>query len=114
MAIDQNELCGFACTYAQHDRRWGALLDNLHVSDHWQGRGIGRALMRRSARWVQPRALPEGLYLWVFEANVAASAFYQRNGGVCQERAVVDNPGGGQAPVLRYIWPKLALLSGVG
>ncbi len=110
LALDQGEPCGFACTYALHDPQWGALLDNLHVLADWQGRGIGQALMRQSAQWVQQQPSPEGLYLWVFEANVAASAFYERNGGVRQERIIVDNPGGGQAPVFRYVWPDLAVL----
>lgn len=112
VATDKDKVGGFACTYAQDDPTWGALLDNLHVSADWQGRGVGRALMQRSAQWVQRQASPEGLYLWVFEANTAARAFYERRGGVRQESVIVDNPGGGQAPVFRYVWSDLNLLTG--
>ena len=111
LAIDQDELCGFACTYAQHDPQWGALLDNLHVSSAWQSKGVGRALMRQTARWIIGQKEPEGLYLWVFEKNTAARAFYDQQGGVRQESVTVDNPGGGQAEVFRYVWPDLALLT---
>ena len=104
VATSQGDLCGFACTYVRHDPQWGALLDNLHVVPSWQGQGVGRTLMQASARWVKQQNATEGIYLWVFEENTAARAFYERLGGVNQEKATVDNPGGGQASVFRYVW----------
>ena len=111
LAVNRSELCGFACTYAQHDAQWGALLDNLHVSSAWQGKGIGRSLLQQSARWVSERAVSEGLYLWVFEKNVVARAFYDQQGGMKQEQITVDNPGGGKATIFRYVWTDLSLLT---
>ena len=110
IATEGETVGGFACTYARHDPRWGALLDNLHVIPSWQGRGVGRALMQMSARWVKQQDTSEGLHLWVYEANTAARAFYERMGGMQQEKTVVDNPGGGRAPVFRYVWPDAGLL----
>ena len=111
LAVNQSELCGFACTYAQHDPQWGALLDNLHVSSTWQGKGIGRSLLQQSARWVSEQAVSEGLYLWVFEKNTAARAFYDQQGGINRDQTIVDNPGGGQAQIFRYAWPDLSTLT---
>ena len=108
----EEELGGFACAYRQHDPQWGALLDNLHVVPAGQGQGVGRALMRATAQWLQQQSPSEGLYLWVFEANTAARAFYERQGGVCQEKAVVDNPDGSSASVFRYVWTDLSRLVG--
>lgn len=115
VATEDHVVGGFACTYARHDPQWGALLDNLHVTPAWQGRGVGRALMQASARWVQEQEAHEGLHLWVYEANTAARAFYERVGGEQQEQTMVDNPGGGQASVFRYAWTDLtALIKGAG
>ena len=111
VATEEGVLGGFACTYAQHDPRWGALLDNLHVTADWQGRGVGRALMRTSAQWVGEQVTEEGLYLWVFEQNTAARTFYERMGGVSPEKTTVENPGGGRATVLRYVWSDLSILT---
>lgn len=109
VATEDETISGFACTFAEHNPRWGALLDNLHVIPAWQGRGVGRALMQASARWVQQQG-NEGLYLWVYEENTAARAFYERVGGTRQEKTTVENPGGGQASVFRYVWPDVDLL----
>ena len=110
VADEEGLINGFACIYAQHDPQWGALLDNLHVSPHWQGRGVGRALMQASAQWVRQQEKEEGLYLWVFEKNTAARAFYDSVGGTHQERTIVDNPDGGQGVVFRYVWPDVTSL----
>ena len=110
VATEDDTLGGFVCTYAEHDPQWGALLDNLHVIPEWQGRGVGRALMQAAARWVEQQETAEGLYLWVFEQNTAARAFYDRMGGVNKETATVENPGGGEATIFRYVWPEVSAL----
>ena len=110
VATEGDGLGGFACTYAQHDPQWGARLDNLHVTSGWQRRGVGCALMHVSAQWVRQRETEEGLYLWVFEKNAVARTFYDRRGGIKQEETTVENPGGGYAAVLRYVWPDLSPL----
>ena len=111
VATDNEQCCGFACTYADFHEEYGALLDNLHVLSAWQGRGIGAELIRKSARWVQQQDKHSGFYLWVFEDNTNALAFYKRMGGTVQEKTVVENPGGGSAPVLRIIWPDPSVLT---
>ena len=110
IATEDKQPIGLACTYLDHDPRWGALLDNLHVAAGQQGRGLGRTLMQRTAQWVNRERPRQGLYLWVYEENTAARAFYERMGGQRQETATVENPGGGRASVLRYAWSDLMRL----
>nr|WKN38420.1 GNAT family N-acetyltransferase [Tunicatimonas sp. TK19036] len=110
VATEDEKLCGFACTYTDDDPKWGTLLDNLHVLPPWQGRSIGKALICQSAKWAQQQDAETGFYLWVFEENTAARAFYERMGGINQEKVIVNNPDGGTAPVFRYVWPDPTVL----
>ncbi len=110
VAYNGDQLVGFACLYTDHDPVEGALLDNLHVAARQQGRGIGRELIRLSAECAR-QAGDQRMYLWVYEQNESARAFYTKAGGTCQDKATVDNPGGGQATVLRYVWSDLLKLT---
>jgi putative acetyltransferase len=50
-------------------------LDHLYVHPDWQGQGVGGQLLGHAQD-----GHPDGLYLWVFEENTRAVAFYQRAG----------------------------------
>ena len=118
LAQDSAGLQGFAHVILEHDRRWGALLDNIHVAHARKRAGIGARLFARVAAIVAEgedassaeRASSNGLYLWVLEQNTAAQAFYEALGGSRAERAIVDAPGGvasrlaGTPHKLRYAW----------
>lgn len=69
-----------------------------------QGQGIGKALMQAAATWIEKNYPAAGMYLWVYEANAAARRFYESLGASNAERAVKENPGGGFANSLRYVW----------
>jgi ribosomal protein S18 acetylase RimI-like enzyme len=105
------ELVGFAHTIFGKDPRWGALLDNLHVSHRHQRRGLGAQLLRLSGAAVADSVPGSGLYLWVLEQNTRAQAFYQALGGTSVERGKVPAPGGvpgrlnGSPACFRYAWP---------
>ena len=45
-----------------------------------------------------------GLYLWVFQDNHKAIGFYETMGGKNIECILHENPDGGSANVLRYVW----------
>jgi ribosomal protein S18 acetylase RimI-like enzyme len=110
VAEDDGVVVGFAHTVFDDHPTWGALLDNLHVADTVKRRGVGRALMARTASSVLARTQPTGLYLWVLEQNTAAQAFYGSLGGTDVERGFGRPPGGGRPPRIRYAWPDPAIL----
>lgn len=113
---EDGSLVGFANTVFDDDPTWGALLDNLHVADGHQRRGIGSRLLALTATAVIERPQRAGLYLWVLEQNVGAQAFYEARGGRCVERRPVSPPGGiagrlaGSPTKLRYVWPEPGVL----
>lgn len=98
-------------------RRGGALLENLHVTQAQQRRGIGSRLLALVAEAVCEQGLSTGLYLWVLAQNAHAQAFYHARGGKCVEMAGVPAPGGipsrlnGNPSRLRYVWPDPSVLA---
>lgn len=112
VAEREGAVVGFAHTILEHDPRWGALLDNLHVVHDLKGHGIGTRLMAATAQAVIERTPSSGLYLWVLEGNIAAQAFYEAREGMCVGRKSSDPPGGGTVTALRYVWPDPSVLLG--
>jgi ribosomal protein S18 acetylase RimI-like enzyme len=106
VAEQEGEIIGFAHVVFDHDPRWGALLDNLHVTSRLKGLGIGTTLLSEAAQVLVEQRPSEALYLWVLEQNEAAQAFYASRGGT---RVGSDLrgpfPGGGRAMGYRYAWP---------
>lgn len=110
LAQDQQLLCGFGCIFKDYDPKFGALLDNLHVHPDWQGKGIGRELMKRCSQWLLEQDPHSKLYLWVLQENDSAIAFYKSLGGETHEQVTEHNPGGGSAEILRIVWPRPLLI----
>ena len=104
LANDQDLLCGFGCVYLNHDARYGSLVDNLHVHPDWQRRGIGRNLMKHCIARIQELDDQFKMYLWVLKENYKARSFYESMGGETVESTIENNPGGGQAEILRIFW----------
>lgn len=100
VAEDGGQLVGFACVVAGSDPVYGALLDNLHVASSHKGRGIGRKLIKQAAEWVQLQDATSPFFLWVYEQNHSAKAFYDALGAINQEALRGEN-----GIVLRYVWP---------
>jgi ribosomal protein S18 acetylase RimI-like enzyme len=108
LAEDQGSLCGFACTFLDHDPHWGAFMDNLHVSSPHQRRGIGQVLMQKSIEKIIQNDPSSKLYLWVLQTNDSAIRFYEKIGGKRVEETLYNNPDGGQSPIYRYVWEDLS------
>jgi ribosomal protein S18 acetylase RimI-like enzyme len=105
VAERDGEVVGFAHTIVDHDPRWGALLDNLHIRHELKRGGVGSRLMAETARVLLGRVPASRLYLWVLEQNRAAQAFYESRGGRRVELSVRGPfPGGGTAGAFRYAW----------
>jgi ribosomal protein S18 acetylase RimI-like enzyme len=116
VAEDATGLIGFAHTVFEDNPTWGALLDNIHVAQQNQRRGVGRTLLVETARAVAERPKKTGLYLWVLEQNSNGQAFYEACGATRVERALVTPPGGVQGRLqgsphkLLYAWKESSAL----
>jgi ribosomal protein S18 acetylase RimI-like enzyme len=110
VAVGGTTIAGFVCVFLDHDERWGALLDNVHVRPDLKGRGVGRQLMAQAASWVIDRRPASSLHLWVFEDNHSARAFYERFGGTSVERSVHHAADGNGVPAICYVWEDLTKL----
>jgi ribosomal protein S18 acetylase RimI-like enzyme len=106
VATSDDEILGFAHTILDEDRRWGSLLENLHVRNELKRSGIGSCLLSETALRLL-RVRPGGsLHLWVLDQNTAAQAFYRARGGRRVETELRGPfPGGGHALGHRYYWP---------
>lgn len=93
---------GFVCVETQTEPEWGAFVDNLHVLPRYQGLGIGKRLAAAAAEWARSRG-KRRMYLWVYEQNRDARAFYEIQRWKAVERVTKDIPGGGERPVVRYV-----------
>ena len=101
----EREIVGFACAYAGVDDQCGTLLDNIHVSSGYQGKGVGTNLVGAVAHWCSLTSPHPGLFLWVLQSNVRAHRFYERLGAVRTDTDVWAPPGGGAIARYRYSWP---------
>ncbi len=114
MALDGELLCGFGCVFLNYHEEFGALLDNLHVHHDWQGQGIGYALMKQCCAWTLQQKPDAKLYLWVLKDNHIAREFYEKVGGAPADVITENNPGGGEAEIIRIIWNNKDLQNLVG
>ena len=110
LALDGERSIGFACALADSDKRWGVLLDNVHVAFGEQRRGVGKRLVRSVTAWAREHHPEDGMYVWVIEANAPARAFYERLEATVVECAVVAAPDGGSMAVCRYVWSDIDAL----
>jgi ribosomal protein S18 acetylase RimI-like enzyme len=105
------DIVGFAWVDMDDDTVFGHLLDNLHVHPQLKGKGHGRALMARIAAEVRSRSANPSLFLWVYEENQGARAFYDRMRGVAVDRQQVTTIDGRTAWQWRYAWSDVAVLT---
>jgi ribosomal protein S18 acetylase RimI-like enzyme len=109
IARREQALCGFACLFLDADERWGALLDNLHVSPANIGRGIGSLLLSAVRTRVQRERPGRSVHLFVLEANTRACRFYEQHGGRVVEHTTVEFLPGLHIPDVRYVFEPMDL-----
>jgi ribosomal protein S18 acetylase RimI-like enzyme len=111
LALDEAGLAGFVCVYGDHDPRWGALVDNLHVATASKRGGIGSSLMRQAGAWLGERGAGLGIYLWVLESNSPARRFYEHLGARGAGVTHMETHGGAMVRSCRYTWPNAQRLA---
>ena len=112
LAVQDNNVIGFNCFYLDESEAFGSLIDNLHVLLPYQKTGAGRQLMKTSAIIMDQLSKSKKMYLWVFEANQNARAFYERVGGTCYEIVDKTHEDGSVAKVCRYVWNDVSAFKG--
>ena len=113
VAMINETLAGFSCILLNEDPVFGSLLDNLHVSPDLQNSGIGKLLMNDCVKTILDKALDNKMYLWVYEANKNARAFYERLAGSCLEITEKINEDGTRSGTCRYYWNDVSVIQSV-
>lgn len=81
---------------------WGEVI-LLYVRPDAFRRGYGTMLLRHAVNELRRKGLHK-IFLWVFEENQAARAFYERNGFHGNGDRIVINIGGKDLTELRYVY----------
>jgi ribosomal protein S18 acetylase RimI-like enzyme len=97
-------IVGFCCVYLTDDTVFGSLIDNLHVSSSLQKSGIGKMLVKASAKYICDNAENKKMYLLVYEANTNARIAYERLGGINLETVEKENRDGTISKTCRIVW----------
>lgn len=110
VAEEVDEITGFACVFVGEHEEWGSYLDNLHVSQHHQGKGVGKELLLRVAYFCNQERPGQGLYLSVNQANHRAQAFYLSLGASNTQTSIWNAPDGSEVPTFRFAWQSIGML----
>lgn len=100
-----DEPVGFLCIEANEMAETGiegAYVNNLHVLPHLKRQGIGTALLQHGAEWARRQGY-KSMFLFVFEDNTDARAFYRADGWHTVDRMMSELPGGALAAELRLV-----------
>ncbi|KAH8658264.1 acyl-CoA N-acyltransferase [Xylariales sp. PMI_506] len=86
---------GQVAGYVRFSAHW---LDDLYVLPHYQGSGLGTALLQ-----LVKTKRPAGFSLWVFQSNILARSFYRHHG--LEELESTDGKANEeQSPDVRMAW----------
>jgi ribosomal protein S18 acetylase RimI-like enzyme len=86
VALEDQEVIGFASCGASQDDRFEAELFTLYLLKKHQGRGVGRELWNAALEFMRARGWTS-FVLWVLESN-ATRGFYEHLGGSLVDRRV--------------------------
>lgn len=110
IAILDEIVVGFSCIFLDDHPVFGTLLDNLHVSKNFQNYNIGKRLMKNCMQLIVQKGSTRKMYLWVYESNTNARAFYEKLNGKKFETIKKENADRTKARSCRYIWEDVSLL----
>ncbi len=90
------------CAGRDEDKRdWGEII-SIYLLPEYIGRGCGGALLDAAVAELKAMGF-SFVYLWVLEENARARAFYEKNGFTLSPDRHIDNHGGKDLTVVRYI-----------
>ena len=104
LAKSGQQLIGFSCFFINKHIAHGTYIDNLHVLTRFKRKGLGKLLMQKTANAVIKKNVEPKYWLWVFSENIPAKKFYEKIGGELYESRLLEQPGGGQSYIDRYVW----------
>ncbi|MDQ3291240.1 MAG: GNAT family N-acetyltransferase [Bacteroidota bacterium] len=110
LATLNDQVVGLSCFYLNDSPEFGTLIDNLHVSKNLQKSGVGAQLLKESAKRIKDLAQLPKMYLWVYELNKNARAFYDRLGGKNFQTVETENFDKTKAMVCRYVWEDVSCI----
>ncbi len=110
LAEVQDELIGFGCLFLNHDKQYGALLDNLHVTQPYSGKGIGSGIIKRLASEIYGAGERKDMYLWVLKGNDGAIRLYEKLGALQKGFEVETEFGNKPLEKYRYYWSNVDIL----
>jgi ribosomal protein S18 acetylase RimI-like enzyme len=113
VALEDGRLFGFSCAFFGEHSDWGSYLDNLHVEQSHQGRGIGRSLLRHTASVCEQKCPGLGMYLFVAQSNMRAQNLYLSLGAQNFPTADWNAPDGSCIPIFRSSWTSAVILAKV-
>ena len=111
VAEQDDVIIGFACAFTGENPEWGTYLENLHVLQDFQLKGIGKALLAEVARRCQQQSRDSSLCLLVNQDNVNAQGFYQALGARNARAAVWNAPDGSAVPTYWFVWDNISALT---
>jgi len=100
----ENSIVGFCCLIINEDSFFGSYIDSLHVSADLQKSGIGKMMIRHSAKIISEKADSKKMYLWVYESNRNARIAYESLGATNYETIEKANVDGTISKTCRYTW----------
>ncbi|MFT5760349.1 MAG: ribosomal protein S18 acetylase RimI-like enzyme [Alteromonadaceae bacterium] len=96
--------CGFICVYGDHHKRYGTIIDNLHIVADYKGQRLGTQLISAAAEWAYKHHTKVGIYLEVLECNHKARGFYQSLGAKNEATAYWHTPCNNKVKEFIYTW----------
>jgi len=111
VAEQDGHFCGFICVFRANHSKYGAIIDNLHVSPQKKGQGIGCQLMLAAAQWLDEVSPEHGVYLEVLACNTKAIEFYRSRSGKNAACGYWLTPCGNKVEEFIYTWstPKMLI-----
>ena len=107
LAEDRGSIVGFACIYIDENEKWGSYLDNFHIAEAYQNKGIGTTLLGQVFKRCKIEAKKTGLCLLVNQSNKKAQNFYLKNGANNQETGIWNAPDGSSVPTFWFTWSSI-------